>query len=97
MTIKWNKTAIKQLLDIIQYIEENDFENYAETLEKEILARIRVLPGTHSHQSLDRFKLNNDGSYRAFEVDRYRISLRVLTTEIRILRIRHTSRLPRQF
>lgn len=97
MKIKWNKIAIKQLLYIIQFIEENDFENYAETLEREILTKIRNLPSTHEHQSLDRFKFHNDGSYRAFEIDRYRIAFRVLAVEIRILQIRHTSRLPRQF
>ncbi|TDE11591.1 type II toxin-antitoxin system RelE/ParE family toxin [Dyadobacter psychrotolerans] len=97
MSIKWNKIAIKQLLNIIQFIEENDFDNYSELLENDILKKIKDLPATHSHQSPDRFKTNNDGSYRAFEIDRYRISFRVLLNEIRILQIRHTSRLPRQF
>ena len=97
MRIKWNKIAVKQLLNIIQFIEENDFGNYAEELENEILLKIRNLPASHSNQSLDRFKVNNDGSYRAFEIDRYRVSFRVLINEIRILQIRHTSRLPRPF
>lgn len=34
MKIKWNKSAIKQLLDIIQFIEENEFQEYAEKLKK---------------------------------------------------------------
>ena len=96
MKIKWNKSAIKQLLDIIPFIEENEFQEYAEKVEKEILNRIRSLPETFHYQSLDRYKIDNDGSFRAFEFERYRISFRVKTTEIRILHIRHTSRLPKR-
>ena len=73
MKIKWNKSSIKQLLDIIQFIEENEFQEYAEKVEKEILNRIRFLPETFQNQSLDRYKINNDGSFRAFEFERYRI------------------------
>jgi len=46
MQIKWNKSAVQQLLDAIQFIEENDFYSYAEELEKDILSRIRRLPET---------------------------------------------------
>ena len=46
---------------------------------------------------LDRFKTNNNGTYRAYEVYSYRISYRVLKTKIRILRVRHTSREPLEY
>lgn len=42
----------------------------------------------------DKFKKNNDGSWRAFEKFRYRISYRITLKEIRIVRLRHTSRSP---
>ncbi|MBK8607580.1 MAG: type II toxin-antitoxin system RelE/ParE family toxin [Chitinophagaceae bacterium] len=42
----------------------------------------------------DKFKENNDGSYRAFEKHHYRISYRFDNRVIRILRVRHTSREP---
>lgn len=45
----------------------------------------------------DKFKKNNDGSWRAFEKLRYRISYRVTAKEIRIVRMRHTSRSPLQY
>ena len=35
MLIKWNKTAVQQLLDTIRFIEENDFYSYAEELERD--------------------------------------------------------------
>jgi plasmid stabilization system protein ParE len=87
MEIKWNKSAIEQLLDIIQFLEENDFEEYARKVNNEILIKIKQLPETFQHHSLDRYKLNNEGSFRAFELDRYRISFRVKSIEIRILHI----------
>ncbi|MCF6308318.1 MAG: type II toxin-antitoxin system RelE/ParE family toxin [Flavobacteriaceae bacterium] len=45
--------------------------------------------------SLDRFKKNNNGNYRAFE--RYRVTYKVKEAEIIILRVRHTSREPLEY
>ena len=94
MEIKWNKLAVKQLVDAIQYLEENEFSDYAERVEKDILSKIKSLSKNFALYQLDRLKRNNDGSFYAFEVDHYRISYRKLPKEIRILRIRHTSRRP---
>ena len=46
---------------------------------------------------LDKYKINNDGSYRAFEKHRYRVAYRVLETEIKIITIRHTSMEPIEY
>jgi len=97
MTIKWNKAAVQQLLYALRYIEENDFYSYAEQLEIEILSRIRNIPQKPSIYPLDKYRRDNDGSYHAFEVDHYRISYRAQKDEIRIVRIRHTSRKPRKY
>lgn len=94
MVIKWNRLAVKQLMDAIEYLEDNEQYAYAEKIEKEILAKIKSLPQTSQIYQLDRLKKKNDGSFHAFEVDRYRISYRKLTNEIRILRVRHSSRRP---
>lgn len=40
---------------------------------------------------LDKYKINNNGNYRAFELHRYRISYLVKENEVVIVRIRHTS------
>jgi plasmid stabilization system protein ParE len=42
----------------------------------------------------DKFRKDNDGTWRAFEKYHYRISYRVLEGEIRIVRMRHTSKSP---
>ncbi len=94
MEIKWNKLAVKQLLQAIEHLEDNGQIAYAEKIEKKILAKIKSLPEKFAAYQPDRIKKNNDGSFYAFEVDRYRVSYRKLPKEIRILRVRHTSRRP---
>lgn len=64
---------------------------------KDILKKIQELPDSFQHHSMDRFKLENDGTFWAFEYDRYRISFRIINSEIRILQIRHTRRLPKRY
>lgn len=46
---------------------------------------------------LDQYRLNNDGTWRAFEKYNYRISYRILPDQIRIVRLRHTRRSPLQY
>lgn len=92
MTIKWNKTAIKNLFSAIEFFENNGFYDYAEQLESDILKEISELPKRHYQYAPDRFRIANDGSFRAFVVDNYRVSFRVKPNEIQILRIRHTRR-----
>lgn len=94
MEIKWNKLAVKQLIDAIQYLEDNESYIYAEKVEGEILTKIELLLERPKIYQLDRLKKNNDGSFYAFEVDKYRISYREMLKEFRILRIRHTGRRP---
>mgnify|MGYP000533413668 FL=1 len=43
---------------------------------------------------LDKYRKNNNGTIRAFEVYSYRIAYQITKSEIRILRVRHTKREP---
>ncbi len=97
MEIKWNKVAIKQLLDAIKFIEENYFYSYAAELERKILTRIKGLPANPNVYPLDKYRRKNDGTYHAFEIDDYRVSYRSKKNEIRIVRVRHTSRKVRKY
>jgi plasmid stabilization system protein ParE len=92
MVVKWNKTATRQLLDALDFIEEAGYAHYSIELEKEVIHRIRKLSQTPELYAIDRFRKNNKGNYRAFVVDNYRISYRIGKNEINIVRIRHTSR-----
>jgi plasmid stabilization system protein ParE len=94
MKIKWNKTAVKNLISALEFMENAGFTDYSIRLEKEIISVIQALPNNYLNFQLDRFKENNDGSFRAFIIENYRISFRVKANEIHILRIRHTSKKP---
>ncbi len=94
--ITWSKTALKQFEFSINYIAEDSLQN-AEKVRKEILEKIENIIANPEIYSTDKYKTNNDGSYRAFELHRYRIAYRFIVKEIRILRIRHTSREPKDY
>lgn len=94
MEIRWSKLAIKQLMNAIQYLEDNGYPDYADQVEMHILAKVKSLENNFDLYQKDRLKRNNDGSFYAVEIEHYRISYQKLPNQIRILRIRHTSRRP---
>jgi plasmid stabilization system protein ParE len=94
--IKWNKRAIRQLDEAIFYIETNSLGG-AEKVKKGILLKISTLLNHPEGNKPDKYKTNNDGSFRAFEIHHYRISYRHKGNEIRIIRIRHTKMNPLQY
>ena len=93
LNIKWNKGALKQLGEAIFYIENDSYIN-AQKVRKDILLKIDGLLKHPESHSLDKFKIKNDGSFRAFEIHSYRISYRYQKNEIRIIRLRHTKMNP---
>lgn len=88
LRIKWNRKALQQFDDAIAYIETSSPTN-AEKVKRSILTRIDELLKYPERYNPDKYKLNNDGSFRAFEIHHYRISYRYKQTEIRIIRMRH--------
>ena len=94
--IKWNKRAFSELIKAIEYIE-NDSPQNAEKVKRNIFTTINKLLTHPDFFAPDKFKLNNDGTFRAFEIHSYRIAYRSLKNEIRIIRIRHTKRNPRNY
>jgi plasmid stabilization system protein ParE len=69
----------------------------AEKLRDEIIDLTIELPKHPEKHPLDKFKKDNDGTWRAFEKHHYRISYRITSKEIRIVRLRHTSKSPLNF
>ncbi len=69
----------------------------AEKVKKEILKKVKRLLLYPEIYPPDKQKINNDGSYRAFEMHRYRIAYRVTEKQIPILRVRHKSREPKGY
>ena len=88
MVVVWNLNAKLELKRVYEYILKDSWQN-AIKVRQEIIDAVLSLP-----EHPDKHKINNDGTWRAFEIDRYRISYRVKKDQIRIIRLRHTSRSP---
>jgi plasmid stabilization system protein ParE len=84
------KNALK---NICAFIEINS-QLQAKSLRKNVLNSIKELAKNPQKYPPDKFQKQNDGSVRAFELFRLRITYSVSKTHITILRIRHTKRNP---
>ena len=89
----WSKAAKVQLQKAFNYISQDSLQN-AEKIRDKIINLTLSLSEHPEIYPLDKYKQNNDGSYRAFEVYRYRISYRIVNHDIHIVRMRHTSMSP---
>ena len=94
--VKWSKQALQQLDRAITYIEQDSLQA-AEKMRTTIFQKIESLRQHPEIYNPDKFKQTNDGSFRAFEVYKYRVSYRFTKNEIRILRIRHTKMNPKEY
>jgi plasmid stabilization system protein ParE len=97
VVVKWSRPALEQLDKALDFIIAEGFISYAAKLEESILSGIEHLVDNYNIYPVDKYKKDNDGSYHAFEVDEFRISYRVKNAEVKIIRIRHTSRRPRKY
>lgn len=88
--------AKKSLRDAYEYIKKDSLQN-AERVRDEILTSIKALIKAPEKHPLDKYRIKNDGSYRAYEVYKYRIAYHISTSEIRIIRIRHTKMNPLEY
>ncbi len=91
--VLWNATARKQLKNIYEYIQEQSVQNAQKVL-LEIMEAAENLQTNPESFGLDKYKKNNDGTYRHLEIYRYRLAYRIYEANIRILRIRSTDQEP---
>lgn len=89
LRIKWNKKALRQFDDAVAYINAHS-PTHAEKVKTDLLNRVDQLIKYPERYNPDKYKKDNDGSFRAFELHHYRISYRYKSDEIRIIRLRHT-------
>lgn len=93
MRIQWGKRAEKQFLEAIEYNKKDSDQN-AQRVGRTILAVINSISENPEKFGLEKYKQPNDGTYRYFNKYHYRISFRVQTTFIKIIRVRHQKRKP---
>jgi plasmid stabilization system protein ParE len=94
--VRWPLLAQRQLLKIYEYILLDSFQN-AEKVKHDILLSTRKLTQYPEMYQRDKYRANNDGSFRAYEIHRIRIAYRIKEKEIVIVRVRHTSMEPKMY
>lgn len=82
--VVWSIEATIQLKAAYNYIAKDSIKN-AGKVRNDIVEIVKGLPSNPEVYPPDKYKINNDGSYHAFEKHRYRISYHILEEEIRIL------------
>lgn len=96
LRIVWNKDAVIHITKALEWISR-DSTIQAERVETAILDKIAELSEHPEKHPPDKFKVENNGSYRAFETHGFRISYRHTKDTVRILRIRHVKQKPKEF
>ncbi len=96
LPIIWDRHAKNQLKKAYYKILEDSYQG-AVTVRDGILNAIDEIPSQPYKYPVDRFKKNNNGKYRAFELYSYRIVYKITNDNIQILRIRHAKREPLKY
>ena len=71
--IVWTKPALQQMKQLYDYISQDSLQNAKKVVE-DIAMAVQKAASNPEMYTPDKYKTNNDGSYRAFEKHRYRIS-----------------------
>jgi len=87
--IIWDNLAKEDLKKSLHYIKQDSPQN-AENIKTGIKSAIEEIPAHPERYPADKYRLNNNGDFRAFELYNFRISYFIGNNEIRIVRIRHT-------
>ena len=96
--IVWTETAQNQLEDIYFYLLEiSQSKSISNKVIDTIYQAVTILKTNCEIYELDEMKKSNNDNFRAFEIYSYRISYKISDNIIYILRVRHTSRNPKQF
>jgi plasmid stabilization system protein ParE len=96
LILNWTKPAQVHLKHLYEHIAKDSPLNALRVVEDIVIA-VEKAKNNPAIYASDKFKINNDGSYRAFEKHRYRVSFRYTNNMIRVLRVRHTSRIPKRY
>lgn len=94
--VVWTKRSQLHMKQAFEYISKDSPQNALNVL-KDIVAAVNKAISNPEFYNADKYKMNNEGSYRAFEKHHYRIVYRFADNVIRVLRVRHTGREPKEY
>ena len=92
----WPPRAQKQLESAYEYILKSSYQN-AEKVKADILSSTRKLANQPEIHPPDKYRKENDGTFRAFELHHYRIAYKITEKQIINVRVRHTSMEPTDY
>ena len=92
----WDEQALIEVERSLEWIGKTSLHQ-TELVEQAILSRIELIRVHPERFPPDKYKINNQGSYRAFETHSYRISYYHTENEVRILRCRHVKQRPKKY
>lgn len=93
LKIIWPPISQQQLRDAYNHIKKDSLQN-ADKVRKAIAAATNTLSNHPLKHPLDKYKVNNDGNFRAFELYHFRIAYQITQAAIVIVRVRHSSMEP---
>lgn len=96
LKVIWSINGLFQLKESLKDLKEKSPIS-AQKVKNKILKTTKSLSSKPEIYTIDRFKIENDGSIRAFEIYSYRVTYQVQKTQVVILRVRHTSREPLKY
>ena len=89
----WPLAAQKQLEKAYKYILKRSYQN-AKKVRQGLLTSTRELPNNPERHPRDKYRKENDGSFRAYELHHYRIAYQVTEKQVIIVHVRHTGMEP---
>lgn len=97
-SIEWSVSARTAFLKSIEYISEFSLQGAASVVTNIDKGLQKAISNPHFYPP-DKWKLNNRGNYRAFEINRFRIVYKILPTKrkIRIVFFRHSRQEPNRY
>lgn len=93
LKVIWSADALSQLKDALEYLREKSPKS-ATKVKTTLLNTAKDLSKNPEIYALDRFRKDNDGTFRSFEKYSYRVTYQIKESQVLILRVRHTSREP---
>lgn len=95
LKISWDRIALDNLKEILAYLAKQD-DQAPKIVKSAIVSRLDIIKTNPLICETDKLKDATSKDFRAFVVYSYRVTYQIKsgTKELRVLRIRHTSREP---
>lgn len=87
--LNWTNRSRIQMKEAYKYISQDSVTSAQKVID-DITNAVEKAIKNPERYALDKYKINNDGTYRAFELHHYRVSYRFKDNSIRVLNVRHT-------